>query len=1360
MSKQRRNPPRGRRENARGAARGGIAAPEPAVHGRDDPFIGDAWKALRQGARNVAGVRYQLLVTAYLLAESRRGALPFVELVPEGLEDIDCFDRDSRQWFVQVKEVGAGFGSFTASSVAEVISRAARVAECPHRMVVVTDGQLGSQLVESGWDRSISEITGPGLDKILDALLKRGHKPNEAQRLARRTHLIRVPWNAAPLLTRSISESFELMPAVAAVVSSRLIDDLSEIAADQRLASVHSPGRRGIGDLDVLVAEVHKVVDVEGLDSALRMGICEVADYATRPGAGLTLFLQGVDVLPAHIAAGFDVIRPVPCRAVQIGLEQARYVLITGPSGAGKSAQMWRSARDVARGAQVVRVHRLEKDRDVDELVRYVRLLEPSEGRTVVVCCDDLGRPRTRLWPLSVYRLLELSGVVLIGAVRREDFTADLLRYGGQLVELRLDDDTAETIAMQLEHAGVSLALELAEAVTKAEGQLMEYVSLLTTGRRLQAVLASQAEALLNVEDQIGADIARLICAAHILGVVIDASDLERGVGCERADLTRALRRLQGEHIVTTEDQEAWRGLHERRSDVLTKLLHMSPPPTLRETLGSVLSILHTGSVPWALRRIIELFGDIAVDQSGAIRAAVRNCKNARDVAILLEGLERADHSVTAWRYIPVIERHRHPRMSVSGLTMLVCADKLSDVQFGEKRNDSLDRMWRAIRACTDDLPPRSRAYCTVATAEIQTGQLINHTVGAPLEDAVRLLEATSPYISLSREELSCIVSAFPWPEGVLDRKTRLLHGRLLCSCYFAAVTPAVFVDAFRDVPTRLSSAVRAHGDTVSLHFDLDESIATIELLANPIEHEDFPNFEWDLPTGRDGTRDITNDRAVELANFVGECCPELRTVEVTTVLADGSRFVVGEVESGHKRLDLSARPRRWNVRVVSGVIAAISRRVAAFSWTELIRARTQIVEKLTELVSEAPRRLSPYDNEGRRREWSKALDKIERALLTIGLPPPASDLDSAGDPVRWDSARDEDKLTVALNSMVTALRRLVPNRPVDREHVQIAAQIQDGLKKLNAGLDDPRTPTTSQEDSFYPRLVEGLRRLRSLLITVWLDNSTMRRIRGTPAELGNVVDAFIETAAAKQLQAEQNELEAALADFGSPGKIVPDSDPFPTSISGHQWVVEVPLGNWEAALQRSRAIDREVVEVEITLLCVVEDVVLPFAVRLSRSEGGGYFPLASDAIRQIPAMRDRTLEYGEASKAVSSVVDELTRASWKNARNRMRSETWPAARGVSARVHLDDAIRIAQHTSWASEEIVEVILELIERVEDELKGGSRRPIAAELAIPAVLSGRELDDDSAELRVAVASLFAIVVDLQARTNPITGADGS
>ena len=1351
MAKRRRKPPRGGRKNPRRTRRVGIAASEPVVHRRDDPFCGHTWDQLRQGARNVAGVRYQLLVTAFFLAESRRGVLPFVRLVPEGYEDIDCLDCDSRRWLVQVKEVGAGAGSLTASSVADVISHAAGVAECPNRIVVVTDGQLGSQLVETGWDTSISEISGPGSDSVLSAMLNRGHKRHEAQALVTRTHLVRVPWNVMPLLTRSISEAFGVTPAVAAMISTRLVDDLAEVAADQRSASVDSPGSRGIDDLDVLVDRVHEVVDVKGLDSAVRAGVCEVADYNASPGSGLSMYLQGVDSLPAHIGADFDVIRPVPCRAVQSGLEQTRYVLITGPSGAGKSAQMWRSARDYARGAQVVRVHRLEHDDEVDELVRYVRVLEPSEERLVVVCCDDLGRARTALWPQAVHRLLELSGVVLIGAVRREDFTADLLR-GGKLVQLRLDNDTAETIGGQLEHAGVSLALEVAEAVKKADGQLMEYVSLLTTGRRLQAVLASQAESLLNAQDQTGAAIARLICGAHVLGVSIDASDLERGAGCGRANLTRELRRLQDEHIITTDDQQGWRGLHERRSEVLTELLHRAPPPTRPETLGKVLSILHPASLSWALRRIIELFGGISVDHRGAIRAAIRECKDARDVAVLFEGLERADHSVTARKYIPVIEGHRHSRVSISAFTLLVCADKLSEVEFGRI---GLDRMWRVIRACTNELPPRSTNYCKIAATELQADQLIIHVLESQLNDAARMLEAAAPYFSFSREHLRRIAAAFPWPNGVLDRTTRLLHSRLLWSSYLAAIGPEAFVEAFGDVASRLCNAVTAHEDTVALIADTDDSVVAIELLADPYEHDEFKGFDWDLPTSREETTDLTNSRAVELAIYVGECCPELRTVEVRTVLADRSRFVISEFDPGHKRLGVNARPRRTNVRVVSGVIAAIARQVAAFSWTALIRSRAQIGEKLTELICEAPRRLSLYDNEGRRREWSTTLAQVERDLLSIGLPPPASDLGAAGEPVQWDLARDEDKLAVALNAMVTALHRLVSNPPVDREYVQIGAQVQDALKKLKTAMDDPGTPTTSQEDALHPRIVEGLRRLRSLLITVWLDVSIMHQIKGAPAELGEAVDGFIETASAKQIQAEQNELEEAFAGLGATVRIVPDCDPFPTSVSGHEWVVEVPLGNWEAALQGSKAIDTGAVEVAVTLLCVAGDVVFPFAMLLSRREGGEHVPLASDAIRQIPGVRDRILEPGSTSEALSRVVDELTLASWKNARHRLRPETWPAPHGVSARAHLDSAIGMMQQTGWGSEEIVAVIEDLLERVEDELRGTSGSPIAAEFAVPSALSGRELDGDSAELRVAVASLIAIDVDLHRADEPCT-----
>ena len=1309
-------------------------------------YSDSSWRSRRQGARNAAGVRYQLVVTAHLLAESRRGALPFVELVPEGYEDIDCLDRDSERWFIQAKDVGAGVDRFTAASVAAAINHAAPLAVASSRIVVVTDGQLASQLVESGWSRAISETRCHGLDSIVEALLKSGCALEEAWELVERTHLVRVPWNTAPSVTRSIAEYYHLKLAVAAVVTSRLIDDLSQITADQRSTTAENPGRRALRDLDVMVNRVLNVVDEEALDSAVRAGVCEVADYAAEPGATLAAFLQGVDATPAHIGAGFDVVRPEPCQAVLDGLERARYALISGPSGAGKSTQMWRSALDVAPGAQVIRVRRLETNSDVEGLVRYVQLLGPSERSPVVVGCDDLGQPRTARWSLAARRILELSGVVLIGAVRQEDFTRELLRFGGVSVELRIDAKTAKTVANELERSGVPFRMEIAEAVTKADGQFMEYVSLLTTGLRLRATLAVQAESLLLADDQTAAEIARIVCTAHVLGVSIDASDLERGVAGETAARTRALRRLQDEHIITSEDQRAWRGLHQRRSEVLTELLHESPPPTLRETLGKVITALDATTLSWALRRIIELFVDVPENHIDAIRTAVRNCNTARETAILMEGLERVDNTATAREYIPIIERHRHPRLPLSEVAMFVCADKLSDIEFGESGNTEMDRVWRAIRGISNHLPPRLTVYCDAAATELESSPFVDQVLGAPLSDAVRLLEAVAPYVSLSSDQLRRIASAFPWPCGVPQREDMVLYGRLLCSSHSAAIHRTAFADAFGDVTTRVYGAAQAHPNAISVMADLDEAMVKIEVLAVPNDDEDFTTIEWDLPSSRDQSEDPIHRQAVELATYVGECCPELQTVEVRTVLADGSPLVICGIEPGHKRLGTAARPGRANVRVVAGVIAAITRQVAAFSWTEIVRARTGLAQQVIELVSEAPRRLSPNDNEGRRKQWAAALGGTEEIIQGIGPPPAVSELDLDIAPVQWDPGHGRDELTESLGEVVTALRRLLPER--DRQLVGIAACIQRARERISVVLDESRTLMTMEEGSVYPRLTEELDCVRGLLIAVSLDSSIGRRIKGTPMELEKSVDQLVESAANRQMQAERQELETVFSGSASSVRTVPEEKPFPTSVVGHRWIVEVALENWNAALEESISIDTQVVEVPVILLCVTEDAALPLAVLLSRLEKGRYIPLTGDVIVQIAEMLGRRFRPGEMTHNLSYVTNELVLASWENARNRLRPATWPAVTVASPRRHLENAMKVADDAEWEHETLITAIRELSTQVKAELDGLRTAPIAAELAIPSALRDHEVDEPLAEPLVAVSSLLAVCVDMQ------------
>lgn len=74
----------------------------------------EAWSKLRQGARNVAGVSWQIEVTTYLLAMGRAGFLKFRHFTPEGIEDVDCRDGDGFITYVQMKELGGGHGRMTA----------------------------------------------------------------------------------------------------------------------------------------------------------------------------------------------------------------------------------------------------------------------------------------------------------------------------------------------------------------------------------------------------------------------------------------------------------------------------------------------------------------------------------------------------------------------------------------------------------------------------------------------------------------------------------------------------------------------------------------------------------------------------------------------------------------------------------------------------------------------------------------------------------------------------------------------------------------------------------------------------------------------------------------------------------------------------------------------------------------------------------------------------------------------------------------------------------------------------------------------------------------------------------------------
>ena len=174
----------------------------------------------------------------------------------------------------------------------------------------MTDAQLGGQIAQTGWDQTIARTAGYDIGSIIDALVRNDHQREQANELLTRVHLVRLPWNLAPATTKSLQDCYSINPTAAGLILSSLLGDLTGVAANQRSTAADRPERRGINDLDTLVQATMSAIDVDGLETAVRLGICEIADFMSGPGTGLDDFLLGVDVVPSHIGADYDVIRP------------------------------------------------------------------------------------------------------------------------------------------------------------------------------------------------------------------------------------------------------------------------------------------------------------------------------------------------------------------------------------------------------------------------------------------------------------------------------------------------------------------------------------------------------------------------------------------------------------------------------------------------------------------------------------------------------------------------------------------------------------------------------------------------------------------------------------------------------------------------------------------------------------------------------------------------------------------------------------------------------------------------------------------------------------------------------------------
>lgn len=999
----------------------------------------------RSGAHNIAGVSFQIAVTAKLLVGALADELGVARATPEGFEDIDLELRDGARVLVQVKD-RAHAARFGRSDLTEAMSKKktllAEDADC--RFALVTNAMLGGGLAATGWDRSVADALDQSeVDKLAARLEPDFDHP--AGILAR-THIVQMERSVADRTRRELAE-LQLsrnQPSVAVLVYARLIEKVTAIAVRQRVTTPDTAEWIAPSDLEALIKQVVETVDLEGLDEAVRNGIVEAMDFSVKADLSVHDFLAGVDVLPSHIAADLDLPRPTEYQALKDALSEEHSALLTGPSGAGKSALLWRTARELSGVARPYRLRRLLRG-DVSALARWVRLQEPSEHYPLLLCADNLGRPSTVGWSELAREFIDVPGVLLLGACREEDYRPGLAVGRTTIVDPTLDRELAEGIAEALAARDIEPVVDVAEAFGASEGLLMEFLSMLLTGRRLRQVVEDQVEARLSKDRRTEGEVLRYVATAHAAGVAIPAESLEALLPGH--DLTPALAVLNREHLVVADDGDRWRGLHELRSEVARDYLHQFLSPGAAATVRHLVEKLPLGDAC----RIIEMYARLDTDLAPATEAvSERLCSpgiRAGDAAQLIGSLAMADAFRHSRACLEVIESRRPKSLDPWTALFFAYSHRFGGV--------SLDQFiashpgFAQVTQMADALPvapPSLRDACLRDLAP-ETARDIAFR-GTP-DEAATWLESLEDCAARPEVAVEAVWGHFS--EAALTARARL------AATLGAHATTDDLVKVLGNLDQRIQNLAAELPDCLGADrkVESDGQLVSLVLLV--------PEDETTL-----------HDRSVQTCRAILDLCPEADLAEVIVLTPNGDRYAVGEVEEGYKRIPRANLPRAPQTSKNANVLRAGRLLLASRYWTQPLRALGDASTELLTLRDESVGWLiNPHHNLRRR---GKAVTLIELHLTRLAALP--------GEPVSQDDTEEGNGAREAMRDALTVVRDIAATDALDgRLAVALAARCRRAVERLMGARRADLPKLSTDVEPFPEALNEMLNLLSDLLL-------------------------------------------------------------------------------------------------------------------------------------------------------------------------------------------------------------------------------------------------------------------------------------
>ena len=595
-----------------------------------DETILDRWEKTRSGARAGRGFHYQHLFSTLILVQQWAGQLPTGYLIPEGTEDcvVELPDRDV---WIQIKSKERG--TFSNGEVKAIFEQARRKAG-------LVNNQKPTLLV-AGLERPCNTVCSFGMESVFDG---------ESERVV-------VCTAPEEEMVGLLSERLN----IAQVIAEGLASDLYKLVAESSATNASLPfaKRRRISTTEVecRIVERLEAEDPSAINHAFDLGVLKPVDFLT-PVSEFG-FYQGVRVKPGHVAAGLVIERPGETHDIVHAIKKRRHLLVTGPSGSGKSALTWLVANALTAEFRWFQVSAQANAQFADAIVRFVNSRRPKKGSPIGLIFDDVGESNSNLWDILTNELRSLPDVYILGSVRNEDIALIINQSDTEFYEIRLDSKLAQRIWEKLIKQGQTNWAFWREPFEESDGLMLEYVHLLTQGKRLSAVIGEQIHQRESEGRFDELAIIRSTAALCALGGEVKAQRLFDILQLPPDRAALALKRLIDEHLVRESRPGVLGGLHALRSKALCDASHDDISYLRTDSLWQSLAAATNETLPRVIQSILN---EAQSEPEVAILQNLAKALSASDdigvwAAILTGlGIGTMDQAVTS--FVAMLEKH------------------------------------------------------------------------------------------------------------------------------------------------------------------------------------------------------------------------------------------------------------------------------------------------------------------------------------------------------------------------------------------------------------------------------------------------------------------------------------------------------------------------------------------------------------------------------------------------------------------------------------------------------------------------------------------------------------------------------